>query len=224
MSDFRVRYGLALGPYGTLAITSALNVLPAGDTTPDITLGSYFIAQNTSPTAISYFDGRLSGGLDGVEEGKIIVVRFADAGSTTLINGGRMFLAESAGAFLSNQMIALLHSNSAWYELFRSYNSQGDTTVSNVGAANIAPNVDGVHMLILNATAATTLIGLSGGQLGQQVVIFSNSGGSNITVSTAGNLTVAGSAVFVMNTSAPILAFKRNSTTWSIVRTPLTAA
>ena len=53
MSDFRIKYGLALGPYGTIGATSGGsgshnigNQFTDGDTTPDISLGSYFLTGN----------------------------------------------------------------------------------------------------------------------------------------------------------------------------------
>ena len=228
MADFRIQ-SLALGPYGTTAIntnaTASLTkplLLPQQDATPDITRGSYWLTENTSAVAITYFDGTLAGGVDGVEEGKMIVLLFRDS-MTSIVNGAQMFLAKSGGAFLRNEAIALVHSNSAWYELMRSQNSQVETRVLNVGTT-LGVNVDGVATLILNATAGLVLRSLSGGRLGQQVVIFSNSGGSAITMDTAGNLRIAGTDSLVMNTSAAYLAICRASNVWSVMRPPQTAA
>ena len=218
MADFRFKNGIALGWYGSpLSSTSANMLLTPQDTTPDVTLGNYFLTNNTSTVAITWFDGTLAGGFPGPEEGKVITIRFQDS-NTTIVNGGRMFLAQSGGAFRSGEILSLIHSGSAWYELYRAENAQGVITVSNVGAAVVAPNVDGVKTLILTATAAAvTLISFSGGEIGQKVDVVQNS--SNvITVTTGGNIRLAGTSDVVLNASGAYQFVKRADNVWSLFR------
>ena len=217
MSDFRIRYGMAFGPFGTISTTSAQFLLPPQDATPDVSLGTYWLTNNTSAVVYTFFDGTQQGGVVGPEEGKMIVIRFQDA-NTTIVNGGRIFLAQSGGAFRSGEVIGLIHSNSAWYEMFRAENAQGAITASNVGAASVAPNVDGVQTLILTATAAAvTLLSLSGGEIGQRVVVVQNSS-NTITVTTGGNIALAGTSDVVMNASGAYTFIKTADNRWRIDR------
>lgn len=56
MSDFRIRYGMALGPEGTVAHTSAGHLLPIDDTTPDVSQNVFWLTQNTGATTITHLD------------------------------------------------------------------------------------------------------------------------------------------------------------------------
>ena len=214
MSDFRIRYGLALGPYGTLSTTSANNTFASGDTTPDVSLGTFFLTNNTSATVYTFFDGIQQGGVVGAEEGKLIVIRTQDA-NTTLVNGGRLFLAESGGALRSGAVIGLVHSNSAWYEVFRSGNQQGVITAQNI-AGTMAPNVDGVQTLVLSGTAAGGIIvSFSGGVMGQIVSVVQNSGQA-VNFTTGGNIRLANTSDLIVNISGAYQFIKRADNVWSV--------
>ena len=80
MPDTRFRFGLALGPYGSAGATSSTHLFTPGDTTPDVTIGSFFVTANTSATAITYFDVTGQGGVDATaNNGKLVFVHLQDA-------------------------------------------------------------------------------------------------------------------------------------------------
>ena len=217
MGDFRIKYGLSLGPYGTLSGTSSQFLLPPQDATPDVTNKGYCITGNTSAVNYTYFDGTLAGGLPGVEEGKVIIIHFKD-NNTTVANAGRIFLAMTNAAFTSGQILALVHSNSSWYEIFRSQNSQEHFNQVSV-AGTVAPDVTGVSYLIINPTAAATIVGLSGGYPGQQVILFKRfvSAGTTLTFQGADNFMLPGTTAFVTNSSAGYLFFQESLGRWRMV-------
>ena len=53
MGDTRIRGGFALGKYGNVAYVSGAFLLPADDTTPDVTDGSLFLTNNATATTIN---------------------------------------------------------------------------------------------------------------------------------------------------------------------------
>ena len=218
MSDMRIKYGLALGPYGTVGTTSSQNLLPPGDTTPDISGGSYFLTANTSATTITYFDGRLEGGLPGVEEGKIIFILFRDS-NTTISNGANLVLADTGGAFQTGQTLMLIHSNSSWFEVSRGAGATGGGMQTITVGGTIAPNVAGINRLVLLTTAATTLIGLSGGTPGQTVIINQAiaAAGTAFTITGAAQFFIAGTSTFVANNSAAYQFYSDNGSRFRLI-------
>ena len=109
MADFRIKFGLALGPEGSAAATSSQHLITPGDTTPDVSLGAFFQTANTSATTITYFDlvgrgGDIPGGIS-EHQGKVIVIRFQDA-VTTIQNGGNIWLSNTQGTFDANSILS----------------------------------------------------------------------------------------------------------------------
>ena len=215
MSDFRIRYGMALGPYGSAGATSANHLITPGDTTPDVSLGAFFVTANTSATTITYFDQVGPGGDSGVaNNGKVITLLFQD-NLTTIANAGQIFQAGTQGAFTSGQTVSFIAYNSAWYEYpdTRVIGRETVKTVTVAGAA-LAPNVAGVSILIVNNTAASTIVGLSGGTIGQQVTVLHAvaAAGTALTITGAANFMLAGSTTLVLNDSAAYTFFCDNGT------------
>lgn len=208
MSNFRIRYGLAFGPEGSVGLNSANHLLPPQDGTPDVTLGTFFVTANTSAVSYSYFDITGSGGIDPTAKnnGKQIFILFQD-NNTTVANGANIFLSNTLGAFTSGAVLGLVHYNSSWYEDYRSENTRDSVKTVTVAGATLAPNVTGARILIVNNTAASTVVGLSGGTVGQELYVVKDvaSAGTSLTIQGAANLMLAGTTAFVMNDSASYL-------------------
>ena len=214
MSDFRIRYGTSFGPYGTAAATSSLHLIPYSDTTPDVSEGTFFVTANTSATAITYFD---MGGVDvTARNGKVIFILFQD-NLTQILNGTQVFQSDTGAAFTSGGVVGFIHYNSGWYQFIRSENTRESVKTLSVGGT-VAPNVDsGVRMLILSATAATTLISFSGGEIGQSLDVLVNT--SNVvTVTTGGNIAIAGTSDVIMNASGAYRFVLPAGTRWYMER------
>ena len=154
MSDFRIRYGMALGPYGSVGISSAGHLITPGDTTPDVSLGTFFVTTNTSATTLTYFDVVGQGGINPTaNNGKVITLLFQD-NLTTIANAGRIVYAGTNAAFTSGQTISFIFYNSSWYQYPVSAEigvAGGETVKTVTVAGTIAPNIAGVSLLIVNA-------------------------------------------------------------------------
>lgn len=206
MSDFRVKYGYALGPEGTYASTSAQTLITPGDTTPDVSTGVLFYTLNTSATTITYFDVVGAGGINGVSthQGKLITIFFRDA-LTSLTASSVFNLLGNEAAIPAGTISEFLFHNSGWYETSRNLPSAtGSVEAYTVGGTQNALNVAGVSVAIILATGATTITGLSGGVAGQTVTIMKNAlaAGTAVTITGAANFWLAGTTSFVMNDSA----------------------
>ena len=203
MGDFRVRYGFALGKQGAAAYASGALLFPYDDSTPDVTDGSFFLTNNTGATTISYFDVRGPGGLVSLDhQGKRITI-IANDNLTTIGRGGQLHLSDTGAALTTGQTVTFVYYNSAWYE--ESATQLGRETVKSitVAGAALAPNVAGARFLIVTNTAASTIVGLSGGFIGQEVVVMKNplAVGTALIIQGAANLFLAGTTAFTMNES-----------------------
>ena len=172
MSDFRVRYGQALGQYGLASQVSGGMLFPADDTTPDVTDGSFFLTNNATATAVTYFDVRSQGGqVSNSHNGKLITVLIND-NNTTIVNAGQIFLPGTGVALTSGTVVEFVFYNSGWYCTNLSENIRSD--VQNVTVAGTgAPSVTDARLVILTGSGGTTsvIVGLSGGYPGQVVTI-----------------------------------------------------
>ena len=204
MGDFRTRYGSAIGPYGTASSVSGGMVLSIDDTTPDVTDGTFFLAQNTAATTITYFDVREpGGGVSAAHTGKRITI-LANNNLTTIQNAGQIFRSSTGAALTSGQTISFVYFNSAWYEEGFSLLGREHVKTVTVAGATLAPNVAGARLLLVTNTAASTIVGLSGGTIGQELWIGKSgvSAGTGLTLQAANNLWLAGTGAFVMSDSA----------------------
>lgn len=206
MSDFRIRYGSAFGPYGTASSVSGAMSFAIDDTTPDVSLGTFFRTANTGATTITYFDVREPQGNTSTQHnGKWFALLAAD-NLTTIANAGQIFRNGTGAALTSGQVVSFVYFNSAWYEQGSTPDAGGRETVKSitVAGAALAPNVAGVRLLIVTNTAASTILGLSGGVVGQEVTVMkaTAAAGTGLTIQGAANLFLAGTTAFVMNDSA----------------------
>ena len=160
-------------------------------TAPDVSQGSLFYTNNTGATTIvnlyHYQPGRAgaltaSGQVDltsPLPEGKIITLFFLDT-NTQLSPAGNIVLAGTNNLIGANNVIQLLASRNNWYETNRSYNNTSEVTTF-VTNAQSSLNMNGVRYAVVNNTGSTTnkIIGLSGGQIGQEVT-FTNIGSNPV--------------------------------------------
>ena len=224
MSDFRIRYGLALGPYGTAAASSAGHLIVPGDTTPDVSLGSFFVTANTSATAITYFDVLGDAGIPSTAaNGKVITILFQD-NLTTIANAGQIFYAGSQAAFTSSQTVSFIYYNSAWFQ----YPNSGvigreDVKTYTLAAGSAALNVAGVRTAIVTPSGgAITILGFSGGVIGQYVTVLKNavSAGTGVNLLGQANFQLASTALLVMDGSAGYQFVSDNGTRFREVAGP----
>src|SRR3990167_956873 len=132
MGDFRVRYGLAYGPYGNVAYTSGALQFPADDATTDVTDGSFFLTNNATATTITYFDVRAPGGLVSIDhQGKEFTLLVND-NLTTIANAGNIYLPGTNAVLTSGSVLEFIYYNSAWYGHSYSENIRGAGQVQSV--------------------------------------------------------------------------------------------
>ncbi len=200
MGPTRFPYGLALGfanNFRTVQNTTAGDI--SGNTTPDVTIGGLFYTNNTSPLTITNFLLQDTANRLGSYEGKIIRVFFLDTG-TQLANAGALFLSGTNNLIGANNSIELMFSRGSWFEMDRSYVTRSEITTF-VTNAQSSLNVDNVRVAILNNTGATTnkIIGLSGGQVGQEVTFMNIGSNPVILISQAGGATSSNMIMMVTN-------------------------
>ena len=234
MSDYRIRYGWAIGPEGTYAANSALTLITPGDTTPDVSNGVLFYTNNTSATAISYFDVVGPGGGLGVSEHqtKCIRVFFRDS-LTTVNNSGQIFLASSQGALAANTIMDFLFHNSAWYETGRSVNAQNAQEATPVvksvsySFSGTAPvtllNVTTADRLYITVSAAASVVaGFAGGRSSQTLdMIIIGIGSSVFASQSAGVLQIPGTSAVLLSNSGTYRFHTYDGVLWSMAP-PLT--
>lgn len=189
---------MAFGPEGSAGATSAGHILPAGDTTPDVSNGTFFVSANSSATTVSYFDLVARGGNVGnaVSEhnGKWIQVLFLD--NLTTIRGTQIVQENESGIRPLGTTLEFVHYNSSWYQKavvpnFRRLNlSQAASNAINVTTANlVAITVTGVSLVIT---------GFAGGASNQSISIMFTGQSSQLIgfTNSAGNLIIAGTNAF----------------------------
>lgn len=205
MSDFRIKFGMALGPEGTYAANSASTLIGYGDTTPDVSTGVLFYTNNTSATAISDFDVLGSGGINGdaQHQGKVITIFFRDS-NTTITPSSAVQTVGGGSAMPAGTISEFLLHDGTWYEQSRLTPSASGAAQTVAVGGTVAPSVAGVEVLILNVTAAATLVGFSGGVVGQRVIVMKNlaSAGTALTVTGGTDLYLSGTGSFVASASA----------------------
>lgn len=221
MSATRHPYGKALGFSNQLNYRgNTANLFTEADTTPDVTNGDLFYANNTSSTVITYFDVQNYAERSADYEGKVINLVLLDEGSTQLAASSEMVLAgsDNLGGPLNGRTIAsFLFSNSSWYQIAAEKvdTDGGFTTFSGAGTTSINPN--NKKYIIFEGTGATTLQAISGGQAGQTVTLLHNTGGVNLTINTAGNILIEGTNATVV-TNGGNYKFDFYGGSWFMVR------
>jgi len=223
---YRQPYGSALGFANQFSFTNGpvgsgtAGLFVSGDTTPDVTLGDLFIANNTSATVISYFDLQNYDYKAADYSGKKITVLILDNGSTSFANAGQLYLQSTGAATIGAQpaLYTFLQLNSAWYELESSKINR--TQVQNVTLGSGGSiNVDGTSFLVVAGTAAASyIVAFSGGQIGQTVIVNAvGTSGVNHYVSDNGNIAMAGTGDYCLNVSGTYQFTKISATRWSML-------
>jgi len=219
-------YGSALGFVNQFKFTNGpvgsgtAGLFVSGDTTPDVSIGDLFIANNTSATVISYFDINDYTNREADYSGKKITVMVVDNGSTSFANAGQMYLTDTGSATIGTQPAfwTFVQLNSAWYQLEATQiNRQLNRSITLGSASSI--NVDGTKFLTVTGTAATSyIISFSGGQVGQTVIVNAvGTGGVNHYVTDNGNIAMAGTGDYALNVSGTYQFTKIAANRWSML-------
>lgn len=189
--------------------------------TPDVTIGELFIANNTGPVVITYFNLQQYAYKAADYSGKTIKVLVLDNGSTTFANAGQLFLQgtdnlSTAGSG-SPALYQFVHFNSAWYQTDFSRPNRNELTtfVTNIQSSL---NVNNVRVAYLNNTGSTTnsIIGLSGGQIGQEVS-FVLVGSNAVRLIGGGNIFMTVTNAVLINASGFYKAIKTDTATWKLL-------
>ena len=223
---YRQPYGDALGFANQFNFTNGpvqsgtAGLFTSGDTTPDVTVGQFFIANNTSATVISYFDLQGYDYKSADYSGKRITVMVVDNGSTSFANAGQMFLTNTGAATIGTQpaLWTFVQFNSSWYEIGQSeINRTINQSITLGSAASI--NVDGTRFISITGTAATSYIkSFSGGVIGQTIVVSAvGTSGVNHYVTDNGNIAIAGTGDYALNVSGTYQFTKISATRWSML-------
>ena len=224
---YRQPYGDALGFANHFQFSNApvasgtAGLFTSGDTTPDVTVGQFFIANNTSATVISYFDMLGYSYKAADYSGKRITVMVVDNGSTSFANAGQIYMTGTGSATIGTNpaFYEFVQFNSAWYQTGVSQinRSQEQLTFTLGSASSI--NVDGTRFLRVTGTAATSyIIAFSGGQIGQTVIVnAAGTSGVNHYVTDNGNIAIAGTGDYCLNVSGTYQFTKIAANRWSML-------
>lgn len=229
MSDFRAKWGWALGPIWTTTgqtTDSRTPVFAESNTRPDVTLGTLFYTNNTTNTTIVDFNLNTTVRNGNEYEGKVINLYFLD-NSTRLANAGNLRLATSDGLQGANNFIALMYHNSGWTEMFRSHNNSDVLLVTSagLGGSGTTPNLYGIKTIYgVSASTTPVIIRLApGGEQGQMlnvinagstvVIILNSAGPANKFLSTSST-----NATQMVMTGSDCCQFIRFGTDWIEVR------
>lgn len=226
-APYRQPYGQAIGFTNQFkfsngpVVSGTAGLFTSGDTTPDVTLGELFIANNTSATVISYFDMQGYAYKSADYSGKQITVMIIDNGSTSFANAGQLYLQNTGAATIGTQpaFFKFVHFNSAWYEIESSkINRTVNQLAFTLGSAS-AINVDGTSFLTVTGTAATSyILAFSGGYIGQTVIVNAvGTSGVNHYVTDNGNIAIAGTGDYALNVSGTYQFTKITATRWSML-------
>lgn len=190
-------------------------LLAQANTAPDISMGSLFYTNNTGATVISQFrsfqNGRagalqVSGQIDSTSpppEGKIIRVFFLD-GNTSYAQGGsggvgNIILTSSDNGIGANTVCDFMASNGSWFQIGNpSRPSAGMGIATFVGAGTASFNASNVTTEVFQGTGTTVLFSISGGQVGQSVILLNNTAGITLNISTGGNILIPGTNAVVV--------------------------
>lgn len=209
------------GPSGGVGSLSTAGLFTQSDTTPDVSIGDLFVANNTGATVITYFDLINYGVKQAEYSGKLIRVMVLDQGSTSFANAGQMFLKGTDNlATNANTPFAIyefVQFNSSWYQYSDSRVNRGEVSTALLTTAS-SYNVDGVKVLLLNNTGSVTrpISAFSGGQVGQ-VIQVSQVGSNAVRFLASATLILAATNSFVMNASGLYQFVKTTGTEWRLL-------
>jgi len=223
---YRQPYGSALGFSNHFSFTNGpvasgtAGLFTSGDTTPDVTLGELFIANNTSATVISYFDLQNYSYKAADYQGKKITVMIVDNGSTSFANAGQLYLQDTGSSTIGTSpgFFDFVLLNSAWYQIGAVRINRQSVQNLTLGSAS-SINVDGTRFLTVTGTAAASYIkSFSGGEIGQTVIVCAvGTGGVGHYVTDNGNIAMAGTGDYCLNVSGTYQFTKISATRWSML-------
>ena len=221
MGPTRFPYGQAHGFVNQFNYrgTTAGNI--SGSTAPNVTEGDLFYANNTDALTITNFILSDTANRLAEYEGKAIKVFFLDT-ATRIDNAAPLVLAGTDNlrvgtASAGVSWLELMHSRGTWYETGRSKPNRSEVT-SFVTNAQSSLNIDGVTLVRLNNTGATTnsIIAFSGGQVGQELTLALV--GSNVVrVLEGGNIFIGLTNAMIINASGMYKFMKFDATTWRTI-------
>lgn len=225
MGPTRFPYGQALGFVNQFNFTQGPSLsgtagLISGNATPNVTLGNLFYVNNTGSLTITNFLLDDTANRIAQYEGKVIRIFQLDTGSTLFANAAPLFLNGTNNTLGQNGSIELMFSRGSWFELDRGYSGLGEIT-NFITNAQSSLNVNGVRVAILNNTGATTnrIIGLSGGQVGQEIT-FMNIGSNAIMLvgqaggATSSNMIFMGTNTLLVDASGAFKFVKHTDLQW----------
>lgn len=220
---FRVPYGFALGRANAFQFTFGPTESGTAGcwnkcrTTEDVTKGVLFFTDNTAATTISALTCNSYSSNTSNQTGRIIRIMFLDT-ATQLSQAGNIVLA-GTGNFgatgVAPLFIDLMQAKGKWYEVARSPQTTQDYVSLNMsGTTDQSVPADGVSSVFVTQTSTTTtMVSISGGYIGQQLtVVFLNTAGSTVTLTTAGNLMFQNTAGVVVRATGGAFSFVKVST------------
>lgn len=228
MGPTRFPYGQAHGFVNQFNYrgTTAGNI--SGSATPNVTEGDLFYANNTDTLTITNFILSDTANRLANYEGKAIKVFFLD--TATQIDNAAPLVLQGTGnlrigtASAGVSWLELMHSRGTWYETARSKPNRSEVT-SFVTNAQSSLNIDGVTLVRLNNTGATTnsIIAFSGGQVGQELTL-ALVGSNAVRVIEGGNIFIGATNAVLINASGMYKFMKFDATTWRILATSSSGA
>jgi len=201
-------YGLALGKELNFnAGTDGL--ITDAVTSPDVSTKSLFYTDCTASNAIADFTNGA--------EGQIVTLITLD--SNTTITNGTIKNADGVDKLMGvGDTAVYIKHGASWYEIASRHTSTGIQTLSNVkNAASSATLAVGTKILKVmgSAGAMSVLWNLSGGSIGDTVLIVGGSVGPTFTIEAGNNLFINGTAKLTVSGTAVGLAFtKVSDTNW----------
>ena len=206
---FQNQFNFTQGPSG-----SGTSGLISGSTAPNVTLGGLFYLNNTGTLVIQNLllddtANRLTS-----YEGKVVKLFILDTGSTVFSNGGALFMAGTNNLFGQNNSIDFMFSRGSWYETGRSLITRNEVVTYAINAGS-SVNVDGVRVIRVNNTGATTtsVSAFSGGQVGQEISLVLV--GSNAArVLEGGNIFIGLTNAMLINASGFYKFLKVDTASW----------
>lgn len=226
MAPSRLPYGSAWGFANQFSFTNGpvasgtAGLFTQSDTTPDVTTGDLFVANNSGSTVITYFDLQSYSNRNADYSGKVIRIMVVDNGSTQFANSGQLYLFGSDNLATSGGVPALyefVQLNSAWYQTLSARASRNDVLTSTF-TTNSSITVDGVRVLLLSNTGSVTrpLSAFSGGQVGQTIQV-AQVGSNPVRFVASASLILVGTNTFIANASAIYQFTKIDASTWRLL-------
>jgi hypothetical protein len=206
-------YGLALGKEKNFSVATD-GLLAEAATGTSVATKSLFYTNNTTSTILSNL-------YDGVE-GQIVTLVMLDS-NTTIVPTSTYLVSDSGSAIDTGQTYTLLQHNDKWYEVSRGnipvgiglggYETQSIVATSSITVTNASRVVNIVNTALGGSNQTITAI--SGGYIGQQILLENGSVGRVLLVTSGRNIMFTGTnGLSVASGSAGLLLIK-GGTYWT---------